>query len=197
MPATGADRTVSGERGSFLEVAVNSTWKTCRLGLVLGALIGLIACEGPGPLESGPDALPEVEGRQAAPAGLLGLLGSRGRPVRLVEVREGETLTNSDGRLTVPIGALLEDILITQAPLTDGTLGFRFGPNGLRFLRPAVLTISTVKAELSGVDPRRLRIAVASDDAEDWQVAGGIYSPLTRTVTVPVLHFSRYALCME
>jgi hypothetical protein len=47
------------------------------------------------------------------------------------------------------------------------------------------------------VDPRRIKIAVASDDKDDWRVVGGIYNPLTRTVVAPVLHFSRYALCVD
>ena len=61
----------------------------------------------------------------------------------------------------------------------------------------AILSISIDKADLRGVNPWRLRIAVASDDRDDWRVVGGIYNPLTGTVTAPVLHFSRYALCVE
>jgi hypothetical protein len=127
--------------------------------------------------------------------GLLG--GGGGAKPTLIKVRAGQTLTARDARLSFLKRALSFPTKITQQVDGNRYVSFRFGPNGLAFDPVAILSISVDKADLRGVDPQRLRIAVASDDREDWRVVGGIYNPLTRTVVAPVLHFSRYALCVE
>ncbi len=129
---------------------------------------------------------------------LGGLLGGRGGGgPTLIEVRRGETLTADDATLSFLEGALSFPTEITQEVDGSRYVSFRFGPSGLAFDPVAILSISIDKADLRGVNPWRLRIAVASDDRDDWRVVGGIYNPLTGTVTAPVLHFSRYALCVE
>ncbi|HEY7862458.1 MAG TPA: hypothetical protein VIE39_02285 [Thermoanaerobaculia bacterium] len=129
---------------------------------------------------------------------LGGLLGGRGgaKPT-LIKVRRGETLTADDAKLSFLESALSFPTQITQEVDGNRYVSFRFGPNGLAFDPVAILSISVDKADLRGVNPWKLRIAVASDDRDDWRVVGGIYNPLTRTVVAPVLHFSRYALCVE
>jgi hypothetical protein len=82
-------------------------------------------------------------------------------------------------------------------PLNNGYVEFKFGPNGLTFSTPATLMINAAKANIGATDKASLRIAGASDSGDDWQVIGGIYDPVTDTVTAPISHFSRYALCLE
>ena len=123
--------------------------------------------------------------------------GNGGSPPTLIKTRLGETLTSEDARLSFVERALSFPAAITQEVDGERYVSFRFGPSGLAFDPVAILSISVDKADLQGVNPWRLRIAVASDDREDWRVVGGIYSPLTKTVIAPVLHFSRYALCVE
>jgi hypothetical protein len=159
------------------------------------AVSGLFACQSR--LPTSPDANPALPSAPAPLLGpLLGLGNGDGQP-SLVPVRSGQTLEPDDATLTVFEGSLSFPATITQT--VDGVryVSFRFGPNGLHFLPAAILAISVDKADLRGIDPRRLRIAVASDDRDDWRVVGGIYEPITRTVIAPVFHFSRYALCVD
>ncbi|HEY7471188.1 MAG TPA: hypothetical protein VIE68_02470 [Gemmatimonadota bacterium] len=166
-----------------------------RLILTVGLIVtGSAACQSDLPTSAEPD--PSLS---SSPAPLLAplLKGSGKGPVTLVRVRSGQTLTPDDAKLTVFEGSLSFPAVITKTVDGRRYMSFKFGPNGLKFLPAAVLAISVNKADLSGIDPRRLKIAVASDDREDWRVVGGFYEPITRTVIAPVLHFSRYALCVD
>jgi hypothetical protein len=83
----------------------------------------------------------------------------------------------------------------------DGLWSYEFGPSGTQFENtPATLTIEVTVAELQsmGLDPDRLSVAyVSSPNHEDWQVIGVDYDWETQTISAPVWHFSRYALCIE
>lgn len=167
-----------------------------------GLVIVLAACTAdvPTAVQSGaiePQALDQAS-PQGEPAFLLGGLlgkdkGKGNNKVKLVPVRKGAKLTPDDAVLTVLDEAL--SVLITKKVDGNKYVSFKFGPNGLVFSRPAILAISVDKADLKGINPWDLQIAVASDGKDDWKIVGGLYNPLTRTVVVPVLHFSRYALC--
>lgn len=123
--------------------------------------------------------------------------GGSSKTPTLIRVRRGETLSPDDAILSFLESALSFPTEITKQVDGQRFVAFKFGPNGLVFRPAAVLSISVDKADLRGVDPWRLKIAVASDDRDDWRVVGGIYNPITRTVVAPVLHFSRYALCVD
>lgn len=165
-----------------------------------GLVIVLAACSADVPTAVQPGAIEPQALDQASPqdepafllGGLLGAGGGTGK-VELVPVRTGARLTPDDAVLSVFNEALSG--LITKEVDGNKYVSFKFGPSGLVFQRPALLSISVRKADLKDINPWDLRIAVASDDEDDWTIVGGIYNPLTRTVTVPVLHFSRYALC--
>lgn len=155
-------------------------------------LFALTACQ------SDPLTGPDMDAT-SAPQALLGLpwLGDASQEPTLIRVRQGRTLTPDDATLSFLKNALSFPTGITKEVDGDGYVAFRFGPSGLTFQPAAVLAISIDKADLHGIDPRRLKIAVASDDRDDWEVVGGIYIPLARIVVAPVLHFSRYALCVD
>lgn len=172
-------------------------WKPLiAAGLIV---VGVLGCESELPTSPNQD-LSEAASSADSPGALLGILrggGSTGDPVRLVPVRKGARVTPDDAILAYLEGSLSFPTQVTKVVDGKRYLSFKFGPSGLRFSPAAILAISTDKADLRGIDPRRLRIAVASDTAEDWRIVGGIYDPVTRTVIAPVLHFSRYALCVD
>jgi hypothetical protein len=168
--------------------------------VAVGLLVCLLAaCQSQLPTSPGDDSPSIAAPAASEPAFLLGGLlgGGRRTGPTLVEVRRGQTLTGDDARLSFLERALSFPTEITKEVDGGRYVSFRFGPSGLAFDPVAILSISVDKADLRDVNPWRLRIAVASDDREDWRVVGGIYNPLTRTVVAPVLHFSRYALCVE
>lgn len=178
--------------------------------IVVAALLGLTACQADVLTEpessSNPSPREEIGSSGEQPDHLLGLPlfspgGGSGKDkgkdkdgLELVRVKKGATLTAADAVLTLLPGSLKEAVDITIVPETTGYVSFIFGPSGLKFLQPPILAISTKKADLRGIDPRTLRIAGASDDKDDWEIVGGVYDPITKTVVAPILHFSRYAL---
>ena len=167
-----------------------------RLLLTLGLIVfGLSACQSDLPTSVEPDLAQPASSARLADPGLK--TETPGETRTLIRVRPGRKLTADDASLTVADGSLSFPAVIDKKVDGDRFVSFRFGPDGLEFLPAAVLTISLDKADLRGIDPQQLRIAVASDNQDDWQVVGGTYDPITRTVTAPVLHFSRYALTVD
>lgn len=170
------------------------------LALLAGlALLGLAACQG-GNTPVGPDrAAPttvEVNGVHlvtVAPGRALVGAGD----FTMVQSKKGATISSGDATLSIEPGSIPDNTKVTMEPLNDGYVEFKFGPSGLQFSPAAVLTISAAKANLDLASKGRLKIAVAHDDQDDWQIVGGTYDPATDTVTVPIEHFSRYALCVD
>lgn len=174
--------------------------KSSRPLFAVGLLVCLLAaCQSQLPTSPNEDTQSIAPTAAGEPDYLLGALlgGTGGSSPTLIKVRRGEELSADDATLSFLERALSFPTEITQEVDGKRFVSFRFGPSGLAFDPVAILSISIDKADLRGVNPWRLRIAVASDDRDDWRVVGGIYNPLTGTVTAPVLHFSRYALCVE
>lgn len=173
------------------------------LGLTVAGLGALAACQGSdapvAPDLDAPSPTVTVHGVRLVTVqpGQGALFTAGATTAERVSAKDGATLTSDDASLAVTAGSIPDDTTITMKPENDGFVSFRFGPSGLQFDPAAVLTISAAKANLDGLDPSRLAIAGAGDDADDWQVIGGTYDPITDTVTVPILHFSRYALCVR
>lgn len=181
--------------------------KHLRKALLLLAVLGLSSCQDHQSVPTAPDSrMATVSGLQ-----LPRLITING--VRLLTLAPGNTLnptlvsksvgrlggvvTNGDATLIVPPLSVPNGTTISLRSVNNGTVMFRFAPNGLQFRLPALLKISTAKANLLGLDLHRLRIAGASDNADDWTIIGGVYDPLTGLVVAPVSHFSRYALCAD
>ena len=87
-----------------------------------------------------------------------------------IEKEVGGTLSTDDASLTILPNSIPTDLWISMAQSTDGTVSFLYGPNGLQFSQPAILEINAASAELTGVDLSKLRIAVAQDDVDDWEI---------------------------
>lgn len=167
-----------------------------KLFLVVSLLtVGVVGCQSENPTSTDVD-LSESEVPVAGSLLSSGNVAPHGG-VTLIRVREGELLTAGDATLSFLESALSFSAEVTKEIDRQGYVSFKFGPSGLGFSPAAVLAISIDKADLTGVDLDKLRIAAASDDLDDWRVVGGIYDPVTRTVIAPVTHFSRYALCVD
>ncbi|MBA3583943.1 MAG: hypothetical protein H0W36_05335 [Gemmatimonadetes bacterium] len=180
---------------------MKSIWKPVGRVVLAAALMILTACDaadgpmtpvdqtGSPQMASGIQLVPVRQGRSLEPAGTL---------LRRVSALVGAVLKTDDVRLAIKPLSMSYSATITIEPMNDGSVSFRFGPGGLRFNPAARLTISADKANLDGIDPGDLKIAGASDSADDWQIIEeSIYDPLTNSVTGPVSHFSRYALCVD
>jgi len=60
---------------------------------------------------------------------------------QMISAAEGGTVTNGRITLTFPAGALDQDTEITMEMMDDGTLGAEFGPHGIEFKLPVVMSM--------------------------------------------------------
>ncbi len=116
----------------------------------------------------------------------------------------GGTLAVCGAQLTVHSGSFprTEHLwMITGDTRDDGLWSYEFGPHGIQFRHtPATLTIEVTPRQLKsmGIDPDRLSIAYVTGQGHgNWQVIGVDYDWDSQTISAPVWHFSRYALCVE
>lgn len=109
--------------------------------------------------------------------------------------RNGGTLTAGPHTLTIPPGALDEWTRITMsAPSGHGINAVHFEPDGLRFDRPAALTMSYSNCNLLGkLVPKR--IAYTDDDYEKiYYYLQSLDNILSKRVTGRIDHFSDYVV---
>ena len=181
--------------------------------LVVAVALGFAACgQDTGPLSPGQDIVSSaptvtINGVELlkAPEGGLALNGKK------CSTYDESNITNNGGTLKVCDAELLihkhsfprTETLWMQTGDTrdDGLWSYEFGPSGTQFENtPATMTVEVKAEELRamGIDPNRLSIAyVTSPDHQDWQVIGVDYDWNNGTISAPVWHFSRYALCIE
>ncbi len=106
---------------------------------------------------------------------------------------DGGTLSVGAHRLVVPAGALVEPVSITALAPADTVNQVHFQPEGLRFLRPASLTMSYANCDaLASLVPKR--IAYTSDALVILEYLVSLDNLFSRTVTGQVQHFSTYAI---
>jgi hypothetical protein len=118
---------------------------------------------------------------------------------------EGGVVELADGavRLEIPEGALPGDVFLTAVPATDLPAGgppvvpgtaWDFGPDGIVFTRPVVMTIAFDPAALPpGVDPAELRIHKLVDGGYIQQDAGRV-DLVAGTVSAEVEGFSVFVV---
>ena len=103
----------------------------------------------------------------------------------------GGTLTVGPHTLVVPRGALSGPTLISAEAPRDNNRTVSFSPEGLRFAKPASLTMSYSGCSLVvGLLPR---IAYTSDNLVILSYVPSINNLFGQTVTGQLQHFSRYA----
>jgi hypothetical protein len=104
----------------------------------------------------------------------------------------GGVLRVGPHRLTVPPRALRQAVRISAVAPRGQYVQVKFEPQGLKFERPTLLTMSY--SECSLLSPVRLKIVYVNDNLQILEVLPTLTSVLTRTASAPVDHFSRYML---
>jgi hypothetical protein len=93
--------------------------------------------------------------------------------------------------LTIPAGALSQNVTITAEQLTGSVNSVRFSPEGLTFVAPAELTMSYANCENVA---RSKKVVYTDERLKVLELLRSEDKPRAKTVTSPVDHFSRYAV---
>ena len=102
--------------------------------------------------------------------------------------------TNRVSILTIPAGSLLSPVYITASARFDSyenATFYDFGPDGLSFLKPALLTHRAREP-----DGTKLILWYYNPTTKKWESAGSA-TVIAGTATFSVLHFSKWAVCEE
>jgi len=106
----------------------------------------------------------------------------------------GGTLSVGPHKLVIPPGALAQPTAITMTlPTGLGVNAVKFQPEGLRFQKPAVLTMSYANCSLLGkLLPKR--IAYTADNLQILSYLLSLDNLFSKYVTGKVSHFSSYVI---
>jgi hypothetical protein len=96
--------------------------------------------------------------------------------------------------LTIPRGALSRNVTITAQSLSDTVASVRLLPEGLRFAKPATLTMSYAHCNLIAGLLTSKRIAYTTDGLRIVSYVRSTDNPLAQKVNGRLDHFSRYAV---
>jgi len=106
----------------------------------------------------------------------------------------GGTISAGPHWLTIPPGAVLSPTAITMtAPTGQGVNAVKFKPAGLRFVTPAVLSMSYSNCSLLGILLPK-RIAYTDDNLNIISYLLSLDNLLSSRVTGKLNHFSEYAV---
>ena len=94
-------------------------------------------------------------------------------------------------RLSIPAGALATRVTITAEQVAGSTNSVRFAPEGLRFAKPASLTMSY--ANCSGLLAPK-RIVYLNELLRILELLPSLDDAASKSVTAGIRHFSRYAV---
>jgi hypothetical protein len=103
----------------------------------------------------------------------------------------GGALKVGSHSLVIPKGALSEKVVITAEQIRGSTNSIRFSPEGLRFQKPAVLTMNYQNCALVLLQKK---IVYATEKLKILEVLTSLDLFKSKTVTAPIDHFSRYAV---
>ncbi|HKV71419.1 MAG TPA: hypothetical protein VJN62_09240 [Gemmatimonadales bacterium] len=106
---------------------------------------------------------------------------------------QGGSLRVGPHTFSVPAGALSQNVTITASLSADTVNAITFQPEGLKFARPASLTMSYANCNILGILLPK-RIAYTNDNYGILQLLLSIDNILARRVTGQVWHFSHYAV---
>jgi hypothetical protein len=104
---------------------------------------------------------------------------------------EGGTIEVGSHRLVIPRGALKNSTTITAEQISGRTNSLRFSPEGLRFEKPASLTMSYNNCLVVLLSKS---IVYTDEKLRILEVLRSLDLFNKRTVTAPIDHFSRYAV---
>jgi len=173
------------------------------LAAVLAAGVSCTSDDSLGPsAPAGPSMMAETDGQQSELllGGLLNtiqnlnLLSCSPQPyasrTQVVGVNGGTILVGTH-KLVIPAGALGRDYTIRAEQVTYRVNSVRFSPEGLRFAKPAKLTLS-----YSNCSPLLLlkRVVYTDELLRILELIPSLDDLRTKTVTGDIRHFSRYAV---
>jgi hypothetical protein len=104
---------------------------------------------------------------------------------------EGGTIEVGTHSLVIPQGALERKLSITAEQVRGSTNSVRFSPEGLRFEKPAVLTMNYDNCVLVLLQKK---IVYTDENLKILEVLRSLDLFRSKTVTAPIDHFSRYAV---
>lgn len=176
-----------------------------RIAFVVALAMAVVSCADDSATGPTPPAQPLLGSLDSLVQPVAGsLLGTTSGAVQLLTCRPlpyasssqlvgpaGGTITAGAVSLVVPRGALTGAVTITAEQISGSVNSVRFQPAGLRFARPAVLTMSYANC-LPVPLPKTV---VYTDEALDiLQVLTGYDRIFQQRVVAPISHFSRYAV---
>lgn len=172
--------------------------KLVALGLLLAT--GLTSCTaGDSPTSPAPAAVSDSGANLWLPIVtpvLNGLLACERQPYAFASKRigpDGGTIRVNDHVLRIPAGALASSTLITAEAPSDFVASVKFQPEGLKFARPATLTLDYSACPLGRLQLLK-RIAYTSDDLDILSYLLSRDNLLLMRVSADLDHFSRYAV---
>jgi len=104
---------------------------------------------------------------------------------------DGGVLTVGRHSLVIPPGALSQPVTITAEQIRGTTNSIRFSPEGLKFAKPAILTINYENCALVLI---KKKIVYTDEQLKVLQVLRSLDLFRSKSVTAPIDHFSRYAV---
>ena len=169
-----------------------------RVGLLLLSLCLGTACEKKEVVEPGPGA--EQPGTGVPIVGEPTEVGTpTGDKVSQSIGPAGGVVRTADGNvsLTIPAGALSQSTTISLQPIENKAFlgigsAYEFSPDGLKFAKPAQLTVKYAAGSLDGTSPEAIGIAF-QDEKRVWQGKAAKVNPTEGTFTASVPHFSSWA----
>jgi hypothetical protein len=103
----------------------------------------------------------------------------------------GGVLNVGTHSLVIPKDALSAKVAITAEQIRGSTNSIRFSPEGLRFQKPAVLTMNYENCALVLLQKK---IVYTTEKLKILEVLRSLDLFRSKTVTAPIDHFSRYAV---
>lgn len=162
---------------------------------LLGDLLGDEELLGSDDLLAGDGLLSDVvNGAVGTVLGVTDLLVCKSQPYAVARKTigpEGGKIDVGSHTLVIPRGALGQKTTITAEQITGRTNSLRFSPEGLRFEKPAALTMS-YKNCLVVLLPKH--IVYTDEKLNILEVLRSLDLFQKKTVSAPIDHFSRYAV---
>jgi hypothetical protein len=103
----------------------------------------------------------------------------------------GGVLNVGSHSLAIPSDALTQKVTITAEQIPGSTNSVRFSPEGLRFEKPAVLTMTYNNCALVLLQKK---IVYTTEKLKILEVLSSLDLFKSKTVRAPIDHFSRYAV---
>jgi hypothetical protein len=168
-----------------------------RVGLlVISLCLGVTACEKVEKIEPDQDQPGPRETIKGEPTPVGTPIGEK---ISQSIGPEGGVIRTADGKvsLTVPAGALTQSTVISLQPIENKAFlgigpAYEFSPDGLRFAKPAQLTVEYEAGSLAGTSPDAIGIAF-QDEKHVWQGTSAKVDTRQGTFTARVPHFSSWA----